>query len=541
MALVDFFFESLLHGLLLVGLALSLGGVGWGLWGLRAWRPGAPRSGVRRCLTLLGTGALMLALCQAAILCLKTWSLSRSLGVPMVGDFLVTAYFIAGAARTLLALGLAAACWWISREPARLGRWAALTITAALLAASGGWMTHASGRLEGRGLLMGLSVLHQVGAALWIGGLIQLASIWPLARRDPAVESAWPELVQRFSKLAMVSVLALVVGAAPLAWIYVGSLGNLIGTSYGSLVLFKSMLFGAALLLAACGFAAVHSRRQRAPASTLRTRVPYLAEAEAIVVVMILFTAAALSDQPPSADLQPADRATVGEVADVFRPKLPSLQTPSLEAMRLERGRPDGGERSRDAYLWSNFSHNGAGLILLLIGLFALAGSLRKAAWERYWPLGFVVMAAFVYLRAAANDGVWPFGPTSLLALDAEALQHFLAAFLVLALGLFEWRARSAGLRRDLFRCLFPALAMAGGVLLLMHSHTAFETKPSFLVQVTHTSIGALAGLMAAARWLELRLDPATGRVAGVVAAGAMVAIALVLVFYREANVVIPD
>jgi hypothetical protein len=74
----------------------------------------------------------------------------------------------------------------------------------------------------------------------------------------------------------------------------------------------------------------------------------------------------------------------------------------------------------------------------------------------------------------------------------------------------------------------------------LTHSHTAFEPKPYFLVQVTHTSIGALAGVMAAARWLELRLPPAAGRAAGVVAAGAMVAIALVLVFYREANVVIP-
>jgi len=540
MDLANFFFESLLHGLLLVGLALSIGGVGWGLWGLRAWQPGAPPIVVRRCLALLGAGTLIVALCQAAILCLKTWTLSISLGIAMVGDFLATAYFVAGAARAVLALGMAAAVWWLAREPARLGRWLTLTILAGLLAANGAWMTHASSRLESRGPLMALSVLHQVGATLWIGGLIQLALIWPLTRRDPAVESAWPDLVRRFSNLAMLSVLVLAVGAAPLAWIYVGSIENLIGTAYGSLVLLKSMLFGAALLLAAFSFAAVHARRER-PSAPLRTHVPYLAEAEVIIVIMILFTAAALSDQPPSADIRPADRATVAEVADVFRPKLPSLRTPSLEAMRREHGRPDGGERSPEAYLWSNFSHNGAGLILLLMGLFALAGSLRQAAWERYWPLGFVVMAAFVYLRAAANDGVWPFGSTSMAILDAEALQHFVAAFLVLALGLFEWRARSDGLRRNFLRCLFPALAMAGGVLLLMHSHTAFETKPSFLVQVTHSAIGVLAGLMAAARWLELRLDPAKGRVAGAVAAGAIVAIALVLVFYREANVAIPD
>jgi copper resistance protein D len=538
-ALADFF-DSLLHGLLLVSLALTLGGVAWGLWGLRAWQHGAPQFPVRRCLALLGFGALVLALCQVAVFTLRIQVLSAALGTRAMGDFLATAHFAAGAARTLLALGVAAAAWWLARKPARPARWTTLTVLAGLLAASGGWLTHAAGRLDGRALLIGLTVLHQVGAAVWVGALVQLASTWQMARRDSLVESAWPELVARFSKLALVSVLALVASAVPLAWIYAGNVGNLMGTAYGSLIVIKSMMLGAALLLAAFNFTAAQSHGRRPQPSSLRSRVPYLVEAEIMVAVMILFAAAALSDQPPSADLRAADRATVREVAEVFRPKVPSLRTPSLETMRQERSRAPGGERSPEAYLWSNFSHNVSGLILLLMGLVALAGALRQAAWERYWSLGFVAMAAFVYLRAAANDGVWPFGPASPAALDAESMQHFLAAFLVLALGLFEWRARSAGLRLTLWGCVFPALAMAGGVLVLTHSHTAFEPKPYFLVQVTHTSIGALAGLMAAARWLELRLPPPAARVAGVVAAGAMVAIALVLVFYREANVVIP-
>jgi putative copper resistance protein D len=67
----------------------------------------------------------------------------------------------------------------------------------------------------------------------------------------------------------------------------------------------------------------------------------------------------------------------------------------------------------------------------------------------------------------------------------------------------------------------------------------AFELKAGFLVQVTHATMGALAAVVAAGRWLELRLDPPAARVAGGVAALAMLIIALVLVFYREANVVI--
>jgi hypothetical protein len=59
-------------------------------------------------------------------------------------------------------------------------------------------------------------------------------------------------------------------------------------------------------------------------------------------------------------------------------------------------------------------------------------------------------------------------------------------------------------------------------------------------VQVTHTTMGALAALLVAARWLELRLAPAAPRLAGAAATVALLMIALILVFYREANVLIP-
>ena len=87
---------------------------------------------------------------------------------------------------------------------------------------------------------------------------------------------------------------------------------------------------------------------------------------------------------------------------------------------------------------------------------------------------------------------------------------------------------------------MFPALGAAGALLLLTHSHAAFQAKSSFLVQVTHTTMGALAALLVAARWLELHLAPPAARLAGAAASAAMLMIALILVFYREANVVIP-
>jgi hypothetical protein len=46
--------------------------------------------------------------------------------------------------------------------------------------------------------------------------------------------------------------------------------------------------------------------------------------------------------------------------------------------------------------------------------------------------------------------------------------------------------------------------------------------------------------LVAAGRLLELRLGPPSARLAGLASSAAMLMIALVLVFYREANIVLP-
>jgi putative copper resistance protein D len=54
------------------------------------------------------------------------------------------------------------------------------------------------------------------------------------------------------------------------------------------------------------------------------------------------------------------------------------------------------------------------------------------------------------------------------------------------------------------------------------------------LVQITHNVMGLLAIIMACGRWLELRLMPPAGRLAGVISVSALLLIGLVLLFYRE-------
>ena len=537
------FFTGLLRGTGLLGLALAAGGVVWGLAVLRApWSDDVPPRAARRCLDIVGLGALVLGLARAAALLLESYVLSVTLGRPVLTALLATPHFAAGIAHAVLALGLALTVVRLRAKPRALVGWAAAGLLAALIAMSGAWLTHAVGRLAHRAPLMMLTLAHQLGAAVWVGGLVQLGALWRLARRDAPAAAAWPTLVRRFSSLAAAAVGVLVLSALPLTWTYAGSWQALIGTGYGSLVVTKAALLVAVLALAFVTRRTVWARDAFEAGSALRERLPRLAEAETVVLVIILFAAASLSAQPPAADQPLADTATGAEIVEVFRPKIPSLHAPSLEAMQRSRAEmASGKDRTREAYLWSNFSHNVSGLILLGTSLFALVGLARGTGWDRHWPLGFVALAVFVYLRAAANEGAWPFGPTPLWHIDAEGLQHRVAAGLVLALGLVEWRARARVLRLAALPYVLPVLAGAGSVLLLTHSHAAFQSKASFLVQVTHSTMGALAALLAAARWLELRLAPPASRWAGIAASLAMVGIALVLVFYREANLTFAD
>lgn len=540
------FFDSLLGGAILVALSVALGGVVFALLVVPRQAAVAAAAARTRCAALIARAALALGACQLAALGLKALLLSGYVGPDAFPRFLGTLQCRAGLGRAALAFALAGAAAWARRHPDATAPWTAAAVLAVATAASGAWLVHAAGRLEQRAALMALTVLHQVGAATWAGGLVCLGAMWRLGRRDAAVGALWPTLVARFSWLALGAVVGLCAMALPLAWVYVGSWDGLVGTGYGSLVATKAFLLAATLVLAAGNLAAVRDFRRRGALAVLRARVPYLLEAETILAIVLLFTAASLSSQPPARDTT-AERATVAEVVEVFRPKIPSLRTPSVATMLHTTSDPYaavGGERTHAAYSWSNFSHNVAGLVLLAMSVLALAAGRPGLRWARHWPLGIALLGVFVVLRSMAVDAVWPFGPRAFWATtlaNSEDLQHRLAGVLAVTLGLVEWRVRRDDRPAGRLAFVFPVLAAVGGLLLLTHAHVAFEQKSNYLVQVTHTTMGALAVLLGCLRLLALRLASPAGRAAGFASSVAMLLIALVLVFYREANAVIPD
>lgn len=537
------FLDSILGGLQLIALSILLGSLFWAVFMLRVRSgndavTGAPQ---QRCITLLHAGAIALAIFQALKILSKVAMLTSALGEMPWAEYARTVQFQAGITRIVLALAIAFCARRLARDPASRTGWNFVIAPAVPLIVAGAWLVHAVGRFDQRPTLMALTVLHQVAAAVWVGGVAQLLALWRLARTDATAKAFWPVAVSRFSALGIASVSVLVLSGAVLTWRYVGSWDGLAGTGYGSLALAKVFL-----LIVTLGFAALNLRAGRAwvrdhRARTVTERVPYYIEAETFLLMSILFVAATLSSQPPAVDI-PKLTATVAEVLEMFSPKLPHLTSPTHDALIAgEAGRVAviGRVPSIAAVQWSDYNHNVAGVFLLAMSALALLSYVRGLQWARYWPLGFVGLATFLFFRADAE--AWPLGPIGFwesMFGNGEVLQHRLATVLALALGVLEMRARTRPNASRRLRFMFPVLCAFGGVLLVTHAHVAFEIRTEYLIQSTHLTMGLLAVIMAAGRWLELRFDAAgnavEARAFGLAAVSAMLLIGLVLIFYRE-------
>jgi putative copper resistance protein D len=184
--------DGVLGGTLLAALSIALGGVVFPWLIVPGGSGDAGRSVRARCAGLVALSAAALALCQLSVLGLKALLLASWTGPDAFVRFLDTNPARAGIARAVLSAAMAVAAVALRRRPDDPGRRAVVGVLAGMVAVSGAWLVHAAGRLEHRDTLMVLTVLHQVAAALWVGGLVHLGATWRLARRDAAVASFWP-------------------------------------------------------------------------------------------------------------------------------------------------------------------------------------------------------------------------------------------------------------------------------------------------------------------------------------------------------------
>jgi putative copper resistance protein D len=87
--------------------------------------------------------------------------------------------------------------------------------------------------------------LHLAASAVWLGLLVAIAAV-----RRPLGDDA-KAAVQRVSRIAMWAAVAIVVSGAANAWLRIGSLSDLVTTTYGRLLAVKLLLMSGAIALAA--------------------------------------------------------------------------------------------------------------------------------------------------------------------------------------------------------------------------------------------------------------------------------------------------
>jgi copper resistance protein D len=520
------FLDVMLRGLALAGGSIALGGIVFARAVLRAGPGLKPDRATVRALRVAMGGATVTAAAQAVLLVIPLRALLDGSGGWPLALYLDTVFARAALTRVLFGGVVAALAYRLTRHAASGIGWTALGMGGVGLVASSAWMSHAMARLDHRAFLLFLDAVHQLAAAVWVGGLVHL--VLYASRQPRGVEPVDGGVAARFSSVALWSVAILVPAGLGLTIAYVGDLGGLVGTAYGAMVLTKVGLLIVVLALARVNRGLV----RRLPEAILARRFTRFLEIEMGLAVTVLFAAASLTSLPPGIDVT-ADRATLTDIGARFSLP-PRLSSPPIdELLRVADPLMAPSERRTAAErAWSEYNHHWAGLFVLLMGVLAwLEGAGVRTA--RHWPLLFLGLAALLFVR---NDPrAWPLGPAgfweSLILPDV--LQHRIFVLFVIAFAIFEWSVRTARLRPRPWAYFFPLMCAVGGGLLLTHSHAMFSLKEEFLTEVTHAPVGILGVFAGWGRWLELRL-PETAPAARRVWVGCLLGVGLLLLCYRE-------
>jgi copper resistance protein D len=532
------FLSVLLRGLTLAFEALTVGGV---IFLLLIARPIVDQRLVNAPLRLLTWSSILLAVTAICAVASNSAILIGStdlrwISVAGAGFWRAGAMTVAGAAGAMIF--------------ARTARARIVCPIACALILSGSLMTsHSFARVEHRGILLALTLLHHLAAAAWIGGLPYL--LLTLRRTSDAAASR--TITSRFSRLAMGAVLFLVAAGAALTFFYVGSLAAVGETTYGIMLLAKVILTAVVLVLGSMNLKIVRANRRGADPELLPLR--RFAEVEVGIAFTILLAAASLTSTPPAVDVIADHRVPAHEIAQRMRPQWPLMQTPFFNQLspatplwQPENSTLPGsfvpGQQVQPNtpadIAWSEYNHHWAGLVVAAIGILSLLS--RRLAWARYWPLAFLGLALFLLIRADSEN--WPLGPRGFWESFqvAEVAQHRLFVLLIVAFAAFEWAVQTGRLAPQRAGLVFPLVCGVGGALLLTHSHSLGNGKEEFLAELSHIPLAILAVIAGWSRWLEIRLPVERARAVVGVWAGVwtwiwpvcFVLIGALLLHYRE-------
>ncbi len=547
--LIDLFgyLSIILHGLVIVAQSMALGGV---FFLILLARPFAAELGSigreikHKTLRMILWSAVGLIAAEATTVLMQVAVLMATVDSGFI-EAMGANFALAGVAKVIGCLILIR----LVRSPAdRASPWILLGL-AGLMLAAGTATTHAAARLEDSLPLLAISYLHQLGAALWIGGIPVFIAALNLCSDGIATR----RVGKRFSQISMAGVMCILVSATGLSLFYIHDFPGFYGTAYGVMAGAKLGMFLGLLGLGGMNFLLIE-RLFKDPTVSVN-RLKRFAEVEVGVGFTLFFAAASLTSVPPAIDLT-LDRVSWSEIVERNTPAWPTLSSPdhadlAIPALQEQLDReaaaraakpvaafiPGAGDlppRNINDIRWSEYNHHWSGLFVIAIGILALlqAAGLRAA---RHWPLLFLGLAAFLFLRS--DPEVWPMGEIGFFESlrDVEVIQHRFFVFLTVLFGIFEWRVRTVpALAKSRYALVFPLVTALGGAGLLTHSHAIANVKDQLLIELTHTPL-ALAGIAGGwARWLEIRLEPPGSKIAGLVWPVCFIIVGLSLLLYRE-------
>ncbi len=485
-----------------------------------------------------------LALCQIAFLIVNSLVLGNSTGIS-IREMLGANFAIAGVVAIVASLAVAL---WPARLQKSVNR--SVLVPALLILGSSVVTSHSFSRMEGRGTLVGLTTLHLLATASWIGGLPYLL----LTMKRISEQGVRIKIGQRFSRLAQISVAVLFLAGLGMSLVFVGSWNALYGTAYGIMVGTKVVLFGCLLLLGAANYFIV--RGIGAASTSGATSLIRFGEVEIGIGLTVILAAASLTSQPPGADLT-EDRVSLHEIAVRYAPRMPRLTSPPLGDLSpagkdLERKAKLAGVKVPAAFMpgesfshpdtpgdiaWSEYNHSWAGLIVFFMGLLALLSRNKYFSWAKIWPLMFLGLAVFLFLRADPEN--WPLGPNGFWESfsEADVLQHRAAVLLIIVFALFQWAVEANRVKSHGAALVFPGVCAIGGIVLLTHMHAVTNIKQEMLVELSHTPLAIFGILAGWARWLELRLPQENNmrKYLGWVWPVCFIFVGLILMDYHEA------
>jgi copper transport protein len=188
------------------------------------------------------------------------------------------------------------------RSTAELLATAAAVVAGGAVLAIPGIAGHAA-QTSPAALALALDWVHLVSGSLWLGGLVGLLVLWfttPAGQRRATLMLVVP----RFSKVAFVSVMALLTTGVVASYLHLPTLASLWDTSYGKTILVKSALLGVAMLFGAVNLLVTRPRLAAANVrDDLAARAPALLRrtvaCEVVLVVSAVLAASVLTSLPP--------------------------------------------------------------------------------------------------------------------------------------------------------------------------------------------------------------------------------------------------